>query len=332
MSVNQTVENVYIRQSAMLLTRKFFWKLLGVTILFNLVTNGLNRVLTLLGDALMAPEIQALVTAVEQYAASETLTASTPMLDSMVNLFTSPKFLLYNLLCSVVISLVTSGMTLGKMKQCISTGRGAVPRAAGVFSLMRRCLKAWGLNLWISLKLLLWALPGLVTLLVGAVMQSYDTGSINHLGSLLGWIGILLLFTLMIRAALRYSQAVHLLADESHRTIRDCVRQSKDMMKGRKWQYFKVGIPPILKAFGVIVAVFMVIGIPLGAAGLTENALASMLVDLTASAAAMYFLIQLDMVYALYYIKLRDPAVTDDGASPETNDDEKETDHEQPDC
>lgn len=356
MSVAQTVENVYVRQNAIQLTRRFFWRLLGMAVIVYAAVNGLNYLLTLLGDALMAPEIEALLAA--QPTIAQRMTSYDPMLEALLSMFSSPKFLLYNFLCIIVTELLSNGLTMGRLRQQICTGRGESPRVPGVFQQMRFCLKAWGLNLWMGLKIMLWALPGLAVFFTGAALQA-SNADFSVPGSLLGWGGLLLMFILTIRAALNYSQAAHLLADEPERTIRDCIAFSTGLMKGRKWQYFKVGIPPILKAAGIFLAVYTVIGLPLGLAGLTANPLAARLPDLTASLAAVYFILQLDMVYALYYLKLREPVEekpvsywlrdhtaadsssdspadfpeeTPEDASLITNDRTKENDHEQSDC
>lgn len=352
MRVNQTVENVYLRQDAVQLTRKYFWRLLGMAAIIYAVSTALDYLLTLLGDALMAPEIQSLLSAAEHYALSEKLTSADPLNDALTRLLTSPKYLLVNLVYFVVTGMIGSGMTLGRTLQHIDTGRGGVPRVLGVFSRMRMCLKAWGLSLWTGLKAFLWALPGLLVFIVGVEVSLYNHGGI---GDLLAFAGIILAFVLVIQALLRYAMAVFLLADEPDRKIRDCVNFSKGLMKDRKRQLFKLGIPPMLKMLGIFF-VFSIAGdILLFALGLTDSYFAVNLFGEVASLSAVYFLIQLHMVFALYYLKRREPAAdapvsywlrehseADTGdASPEeitpdtnhdTNEEVKENNHEQPDC
>lgn len=352
MRVNQTVENVYLRQDAVQLTRKHFWRLLGMLVIISVLSTGLDYLLTFVGDTLMAPEAQSLVTITEQYASSEMLTSSEPVADALSSLLTSPKLLLINLVYFIVTGVVSSGMTLGHKLQLIDTGRGGVPRVLGVFSRMRICLKAWGLTLWTDLKTLLWALPGLPVFFVGVELSLYNHGGI---GDLLAFAGIILVFVLMIQALLRYAMAAYLLADEPDRKIHDCVHFSKGLMKDRKWQYFKLGIPPLLKMMGIFFAINIACVILLALLGLMESYAAVNIFGAVASLSTVYFEMQLDMVYALYYLKRREPAQdapvsywlrdhsetgTDDESpeeispetTPETKEEEKENNHEQPDC
>ena len=64
---------------------------------------------------------------------------------------------------------------------------------------------------------------------------------------------------MVIPAALRYFLSTYVLADEPSTGVFECVRKSKAMMKGHKWQLFKLTIPYLLKMYGwmfLIIAVF----------------------------------------------------------------------------
>ena len=73
--------------------------------------------------------------------------------------------------------------------------------------------KVFGLSLWMSLFIFLWAclcyIPGII-------------------------------------AALRYSQAFYILAENPEKGIRQCVNESKMMMSGRLWEYFVLQLSFIL--------------------------------------------------------------------------------------
>ena len=352
MSVKQTVENVYLRQDAVQLTRSHFWRLLGMTLLLFGLTAALHQMLTLLGNTLLAAEIRALSDATEQYASSSRMTSYEPVSAAARAIVTSPKFLLMNLLWFIVTGLFSGGLRLGYNLQLIDTGRGGVPRVLGIFSRMRFCLKAWGLDLWTGLKIVLWLLPGIGVILLGAELALYN---LDTLGTVLIYAGIILLFVLVIQASLRYSQAAFILADEPDRRIRDCVQFSAGLMKGRKGQFFKLCVPPLLKAAGLMLAVSLVGSLVLVALGLYESYAAAEILGVVAAVSIVYFLLQLEMVCALFYLKLREPAPdvpvsywlrehpVDDAAddspsdtpadtSPNTDEEAKENEHEQSDC
>ena len=306
MSVNQTVENVYLRQDAVQLTRKRFWRLLGMMLMITLVTCAVDWGLTSLGDFITGAETEAAVAAMSSYAASDSLTSSAPMMEAVTKVFTSPKFWLFNLFYIVVSSLVNSGLTLGRHAQLIATGRGEKPRLLGGFSRIRHCFKAWRLELWVAIKVLLWLLPGFLVLLLGAEMQVYGH---ETLGNLLMTAGFGLMIGLVIPALCRYSLSTFILADEPDRGVRDCVNFSKGLMEGRKWQYFKLGVPMILKTIGVCYVAMMVlslIGTVIGAEPAPTFVVIFILLMLLALVLPIfYFSMQFDVVCALFYLKRR---------------------------
>lgn len=289
MSVNKTVENVYLRHDAVQLTRKHFWRLLGMTLLVSLITVGLEYLQTWLVGLLNAPT---------GAASAETLVAATPTAAS------SALGAVFNLIYAVVTALITSGLALGYIAQFISAGRGGVPKVFGVFKRMRYCLKSWGLDLLISLKLLLWMLPGLITGIVGAEL------SIHGYTGIANWVifaGFALMFGLVIPASLRYSLASYTMADEPDRGIRECITLSKGLMKDRKWQYFKLGVPMILKMIGMIYAVSFAGALVIMLLGLMENPYVMDILVYLALLSCIYFALQLNMAYALFYLKRREP-------------------------
>ncbi len=303
MSLKNTVENVYIRQRAVQLTRKCFWVLLGMTLISAAINNGLSWLLTQLGDAWLAPEITVMTDAFRQYLNAQTLTSTTPVTDAALALFTSPKFWCINALHFVVTGLVSTGITLGGTLQFIEAGRGNKPRIAGMFSRMRHCLKAWGLSLWLMVKIILWLLPGIVLMFTGGVLQAYDQPTLSN------WViiaGFMLLTWLLFAALLRYAQAVHILADEPHRGIRESVRLSKGMMKHRQWQFIRLCTPAFLKGLGLYLLTDIVCSMLLSLLSLDANDYAAMAASLLCSLSMMYHLIQLDIVCALFYLRRQD--------------------------
>lgn len=71
-------------------------------------------------------------------------------------------------------------------------------------------LKIFGLSLWMGLFIMLWSclcyIPGII-------------------------------------AALRYSQAFYILAEDPNKGIRQCVNESKELMSGHLWEFFVRSFP-----------------------------------------------------------------------------------------
>ena len=334
MSLNRTVENVYLRQDAFQLTRLHFWRMLGMYVLLFSLTAGLEYILTWLGDLLMGPEIQALTEAAQHAQSTGTAASSAMLTKTLLEFFTSPKFLVYNLVFIVVTGIISAGLSLGFQRQMISIGRGTGARVLGIFSRMQYGLKAWGLNLWIGLISLLWILLGLLILTFSAAAAILLIGDS---GKWVMSIGPFLMLGLGIWAAFRYGMAPYLLADEPTRGIRECAKLSKLWMQGRKWQYFKLFIPVILKGMGVTILVGTLCGLVCGLCGWTENPLIMEIATLIAAASATYWLLQENLLPALFYIKRRNPIpvapvstpANDEPAADSPETDTKENDHEE---
>ena len=112
----------------------------------------------------------------------------------------------------------------------------------------------------------------IVTLLLGTIQFGYYVYSLKvfkheesgigelfayfpMMGKVFGlslWIGLFtalwscLCFIPGIIAALRYSQAFYVLAEDPRKGIRECVDESKELMRGRLWEYFVLGLSFIL--------------------------------------------------------------------------------------
>lgn len=151
------------------------------------------------------------------------------------------------LLMALVVSIPVSGLSLGLNDALLRVANQEHVSVRCLFSRMRQSFKAFGLMLWVALKTYLWMLPGLVVALAGsglilAVDTVKDTPNDAQLVATFVpfFIGYVLMFALMIPAALRYSLSFIALAEDGSRGIRACVNHSKALMKGRKWQFFKL--------------------------------------------------------------------------------------------
>lgn len=307
MSIHSKIENVYIRQEAVQLTRHHFWRLLGMAVIIRFIMELLNWALYAVGDGLMLPEIKSVI---DQYAllvTSTKMTSAEPMLNAITELFLSPKFILFNLVYMIVTSLVSAGLSLGRNRQLIDTGRGGYPKPLHIFGGMKLCLRAWGLQLWTGLKIGLWSLPGWGVMLVGAELTMYD---LEGIGNIVMVIGLVLMLVLSFRALLRYAMAPFLLADEPDRGIRDCARTSTGLMQGRLWQYLKLFIPLVFKFIGAAILANMAFGLieSIFAMGIQT---ADIVKTVLQFAATVYFLQQTHLARTVYYLHTRRPVTLD---------------------
>lgn len=312
MSVHRTVENVYIRQEAVQLTRRHFWRLLGISVLISIITNGLSWVVNAIGDQLMLPEINQVIERYTSLMYSTHITSVEPMLEAMYTLFASPKFILFNLMAWVVTGLVTAGLTLGRTKQLLDTGRGGYPEPLRIFSGMNLCLKAWGVQLWAGLKTGLWCLPGVGLVIIGSELTLYDMAEV---GNIVMVIGMVLMLVLGLRTTLRYSMATHLLADEPDRGVRDCVKFSTALMQGRLWQYIRVGVPVFFKFIGAFLLADIVYNLICSILPMDVQ-FAVLLDSLLTFAATVYFILQTNVLYAIFYLRTRRPVTLEGEPKP----------------
>lgn len=313
MSLNRTVENVYLRQDALQLTRKHLWPLIGLALLFNIVTNTTTRALTSLCNDIMYNEIDALTRAMNYYTNATTHTSLDPVVMALRNLLLSPKYLFCNLLYAVVAGLVFSGLTLGRCREYLDAARGGVVSPKAVFSLMRYSFKGWRLFLLCVFKVALWALPGLITFGLACALIA---GTESTAGLVLLWLGFILIFALTIPAYLRYSLAAYVLCDEPENGVIASLRLSKALMKGRKWQYFKLLMPTILKALGMVFLLTLLLEVFIIFLGAANTTITLAVETLLLSTGSIYFVLQLQMLQAVFFEKVRWPDPAQKPAAP----------------
>ena len=252
---NLSVENIYTRQKAKELTKKNFWRLLGMMMLTGLIVS----VLVYGGIALLSYLTDAQwVTTVQAYSYQATINPAS----------IGTEFTIGFIMLMIVATLLGTGLNLGLLRAITDVARDTEKVPVGrVFSRMKYFLKGWCLSLWVGFKTMLWAL--IVYLPVGfigfgiAVAGDPQSAQLNEttamLMTMLPLFAIILVFALVIPAMLRYFLSTYVLADEPSTGVFECVRQSKAMMKGHKWQLFKLTIPYLLKMYGwmfLIIAVF----------------------------------------------------------------------------
>ena len=270
-----TIENVYTRHKAKELTKKHFWKLLGMMA----IAFGIPFVLTTI------------------------TTAFFPTSD--VSTYTLVMFLLM-----FVVQFLTIGLTLGMLRAFIDLCQGQNDVTVGsVFQHMPLCFKGFGLSLWVGLKTILWALPVYIPVIVMALLLMDNPSlqankSAQIIVAFLPFVALILIFALVAPAAMRYMLSTYILADKPDTGVFECVRKSKAMMKGHKWQAFKLAVPIILAMYGILMVASVVISSAAAFVAASETLLTAMniLMLIVLFGIMVYFSIRLYLCYAIFYL------------------------------
>ena len=291
---NLSVENIYTRQKAKELTKKNFWRLLGMMMLTGLIVS----VLVYGGIALLSYLTDAQwITTVQAYSYQATINPAS----------IGTEFTIGFIMLMIVATLLGTGLNLGLLRAITDVARDTEKVPVGrVFSRMKYFLKGWCLSLWVGFKTMLWAL--IVYLPVGfigfgiAVAGDPQSAQLNEttamLMTMLPLFAIILVFALVIPAALRYFLSTYVLADEPSTGVFECVRKSKAMMKGHKWQLFKLTIPYLLKMYGWMFLISAVLAAVMAVGQNVQSDAVSIIAAVVMLASYVLLLVKL-LVYAL---------------------------------
>ncbi len=323
---NLTVENIYTRQTAKHLAKKYFWKLLGMMLLVTVVTTALSIGGTYLVSLIAGVPMDLSGMSLDQYAEAATDSASFNAVFSLAledsAAMSSPAYILGSLLQSLLLTLVGGGLSLGMISATIKLAQDKEKVKVGqVFSRMKYCLKYFGLGLWMGFKVLLWALPGFAFLIgVYAAFhlnsayaeEAYALAAAEAGTMVIGIVPlltILLIFALCIPAVFRYQMAPYILADVPSTGVFACVRESKTMMKGHKWQSFKLCIPYVLALYGWMILLIIILSLAMMIVG-EETFIISLIVCIAAFVAMMVLMLiytmRMAMAYSVFYLKRAD--------------------------
>lgn len=149
---------------------------------------------------------------------------------------------------SLVMAVITPVLMLGMWKYLFGLLRGQSGELTDVFSRIGLFFKAIGLDLLVALKIVLWGLPGVALLYGGswlsatilAGMESATVETALSMFSVLTNASYIAIFVPVIMATFRYAMAVYHLADNPAARLRDCVAESKELMKHRKMSLFSL--------------------------------------------------------------------------------------------
>lgn len=156
-------------------------------------------------------------------------------MNTLLNSFTP------TLIVMLISTLISPALTLGQLNYGMKLLHGDEDALIGtVFSRMRYFLKALGLSLMVSLRIVLWMLPGMAVMMLGPVVLGMGGMDMAWLFYILMYGGMIAMMVLGIRAGLHYSLATFAMAEEPSRGINQSIRLSVDIMRRRKMLLFSL--------------------------------------------------------------------------------------------
>lgn len=192
--------------------------------------------------------------------------------------------------------LVSPFLTLGMLNYFFMLLRGEKDAPIStVFSRAGCFLKGIGLNLMISLRVLLWMLPGL-GLEVASLFLVLDE-STSSMGLVLMLAGSAAMLVLGIRAALHYAMATRVLAECPEKGINQCIRESLAIMRNRKMLLVSLELSFIL--------LYLLIAF---AEGLATSALGGVLGATLSMALSFALNVYVQMAVSTFYVAYRPQA------------------------
>ncbi len=183
----------------------------------------------------------------------------------------------------VLVWLITPCLYMGMYHWMMMRLRGEEGTVSVVFSRLKLFLKGMGLRLYITLMVFLFMLPG-VALSVLSLLPLWTADSSSRIAvlssantsmGLMGASGIVM-GVLGVMAALKYSMADILMAENTELGIREAARESRELMKGHRMQLFMVFLSFILWFLLENLAVGMISGTFGSISGLMVNMLCSL--------------------------------------------------------
>ena len=134
--------------------------------------------------------------------------------------------------------LILPFLNLGRLYLMLRMIRGLTVTAGDLFARACCFLKAIVLQVIISVKVLLWGLPGFAVMVLSVFVlqwtQSLDAFTFLYMA------GLAVMIVLMIHASLSYAMAPLRMADQKERGPVECLRTSKQWMRGRTRELFAV--------------------------------------------------------------------------------------------
>ncbi len=144
------------------------------------------------------------------------------------------------LLVSLLTFLLSAVLHVGYTRGLLLLDAGERVQGNVLLSRWKHGLGCIGLQVWVVLKAVAWAMPGI---LLSALGEAMSAGGAKTFGTLISFAGSILSAALVIPASLRYSLAIHVFAENPEIGVYDAVERSKHLMAYRKWQLFCLTLP-----------------------------------------------------------------------------------------
>lgn len=159
-----------------------------------------------------------------------------------------------NVVATILLSIPSMGVTKGLLAYL----RGQELTSGCITSMFPYWTKVLCYELWSTLFIFLWMLPGLLLMGIGLVMGGFVALEVKDAGvAVLALVfiygGLVLSLVLLIRAGLNYSMSACLLADHPDMGGIEALEESKAMMRGNRWRLVKLGLPVMLMELALII-------------------------------------------------------------------------------
>lgn len=169
-------------------------------------------------------------------------------LAGLISILSSELAMIVSILCSIAIGIASCGLSMGYTAALIRLNDDKTVTATDVFSSLGYSLSAFGLDLWMGLRIFVWMLPGLAVVLVGVLLGLLiESTAVMTIFAIIGYI-LLLIFG--IRATYSYAMSLYLYADRPGLGVFGAVNESLSMMNGRRLELFLLTLPYALIVMG----------------------------------------------------------------------------------
>ncbi len=205
--------------------------------------------------------------------------------------------------------LVTGALALGGVIFYLTFVRRGDCQLGMLFAGFKAFGVALGAYVLILLFILLWSLPGMAALVIGmSVGAAAGRSAAAAVFSVIFSLGALVLLALPIVAALAYSQAFYLIADNPSSGPLQAIRRSKEIMKGRKGKLFCLGLRFLCWWLLVLGPGYLLMF--MGSVSQSVGVLVLSIIVLVVSAivGTLFLMPYISVSYARFYDDLREPA------------------------
>lgn len=144
----------------------------------------------------------------------------------------------------IALLILTAPLTLGLINYFIALVRDEEPQFDSLFLGFNNFGKSLGVYFLQVLFILLWGLFAIIPFAIGTFKFISNPYLIEQNPSIFILI-IICFYVFMIPAIIaqyRYSMCFYILVDNPKVGIRQCIRESSEMMKGYKWKFFLLGL------------------------------------------------------------------------------------------